>query len=106
MCLEAAGGRCSAARLLAELHKGLVVLLLLLLLLLVARQDEEEAKDAFQVAIPDLCMRKGGRRHLLSIGFVKLVHSIFAACRDLQLKPASTLNWTTELSNIYTLKWR
>lgn len=64
MCLEAAGGRCSAARLLAELHKGLVVLLLLLLLLLVARQDEEEAEDAFQVAIPDLCRKKGGSRCL------------------------------------------
>lgn len=47
LCLEAAGGRCGAAGLLAELHQGLVVLLLLLLLLLVARQDEEEAQDAF-----------------------------------------------------------
>ena len=46
LCLEAAGGRCGAAGLLAELHQGLVVLLLLLLLLLVARQDEEEAQDA------------------------------------------------------------
>lgn len=54
MCLEAAGGRCGAAGLLAELHQGLVVLLLLLLLLLVARQDEEETQDALQVAIPDL----------------------------------------------------
>lgn len=46
LCLEAAGRRCAAAGLLAELHQGLVVLLLLLLLLLVARQDEEETKDA------------------------------------------------------------
>lgn len=53
LCLEATGGRCGAAGLLAELHQGLVVLLLLLLLLLVARQDEEETQDALQVAIPD-----------------------------------------------------
>lgn len=46
LCLVAAGGRCGAAGLLAELHQGLVVLLLLLLLLLVARQDEEETQDA------------------------------------------------------------
>jgi len=36
LCLEAAGGGCSTAGLLAELHQRLVVLLLLLLLLLVA----------------------------------------------------------------------
>ncbi len=79
MGLEAAGGRCGAVGLLAELHQGLVVLLLLLLLLLVARQDEEETQDALQVAIPDLCRDKTeGKRGLalccdatsLSFGFI------------------------------------